>query len=32
MFDLSAAERVFTNKDDIKLAEMEREAQKLKDI
>lgn len=32
MFDLKKAERVFTNKDEIKLAEMEKEANKLQNL
>jgi hypothetical protein len=32
MFDLSKAERVFINKEDIKLREMEKEANRLKDV
>ena len=32
MFDLSKAERIYTNKDDIKLKEMEKEANRLKDV
>lgn len=32
MFDLSLAERVFINKEDIKLQEMEKEASRLKDV
>lgn len=32
MFDLSKAERVFVNKEDIKLKEMEKESNRLKDV